>query len=85
MASRSLGTALTAARAAVVTGSSSGRYRGEETGVRMRAVDGQPTRTPEDFLATLRPHRPGDTLRLTVRTSGQGDRAVDLTVTDRPS
>jgi serine protease DegQ len=51
----------------------------------MTAVDGQPTRTPEDFLAALRPHKPGDTLRLTVRSSGQGDRTVDLTVTDRPS
>jgi serine protease DegQ len=49
------------------------------------AVDGQPTRTPEDFLAALRPHKPGDTLRLTVHTPGSPDRIVDLTVTDRPS
>jgi serine protease DegQ len=49
------------------------------------AIDGRPTRTPEDFLAALRPHKPGDTLRLTVRTPGRADRSVDLTVTDRPS
>jgi serine protease DegQ len=49
------------------------------------AVDGRPTRTPEDFLATLRSHKPGDILRLTLRTPGRADRTVDLTVTDRPS
>jgi serine protease DegQ len=49
------------------------------------AVDGRPTRTPEDFLAALRSHKPGDILRLTLRTPGRADRTVDLTVTDRPS
>jgi serine protease DegQ len=49
------------------------------------AVDARPTRTPEDFLAALRPHKPGDNLHLTVRTRGRADRTVDVIVTDRPS
>jgi serine protease DegQ len=61
----------------------------ERSGLRpghvITAADAQPTRTPEDFLAALRAHKPGDTLRLTVRIPGRPDRTVDLTVTDRPS
>lgn len=48
------------------------------------AVDGEATATPEDFLAALRPHKPGDTLTLTVRSPGGGERQVRLTVVDRP-
>jgi serine protease DegQ len=48
------------------------------------AVDGEATPTPEDFLAALRPHRPGDTLTLTVRSPGGDERQVRLTVIDRP-
>jgi len=48
------------------------------------AVDGEPTPTPEDFLSLLRPHKPGDTLTLTVRSPGGEERQVRLTVVDRP-
>lgn len=47
------------------------------------AIDGEPTRTPEDLLAALRPHDPGDTLTLTIRRGGD-ERRVPVTVTDRP-
>jgi S1-C subfamily serine protease len=49
------------------------------------AVDGQPTRTPEEFLAVLRRHNPGDTLTLTVHFPGQPERQARLTVSDRPA
>jgi serine protease DegQ len=49
------------------------------------AVDGQPVRTPEDFLAALRRYDPGDTLTLTVRGPDGSRRDVPLTVTDRPA
>jgi serine protease DegQ len=48
------------------------------------AADGEPTATPEDFLSVLRPHKPGDTLTLTVRSPGAEERQVQLTVADRP-
>jgi serine protease DegQ len=48
------------------------------------AVDGEPTRTPEDFLAVLRGHEPGDTLTVTVRSPGADERQVELTLSDRP-
>ena len=57
---------------------------GLQPGDVITAVDGQPTRTPEDFLAALRPHRPGDTLAVTVHQPGEPERQVQLTVTDRP-
>lgn len=49
------------------------------------AVDGKPTRTPEEFLAALRARRPGDTMTVTVRQPGRGDRDVRLTLADRPT
>ncbi len=48
------------------------------------AVDGEPARTPEDFLAALRGHKPGDTLTLTVRGPGRPERQVTLTLAERP-
>jgi S1-C subfamily serine protease len=48
------------------------------------AVDGRPTPTPENFLAALRPHQPGDTLAATVRGADGASREVRVTVTDRP-
>lgn len=57
---------------------------GLQPGDVITAVDGEPTATPEDFLGVLRPHRPGDTLTLTVHRPGQAERKVELTVIDRP-
>ena len=51
----------------------------------LSALDGVPTPTPEDFLAELRGHRPGDTVTLSVRTPGQPERDVAVTVVDRPT
>lgn len=48
------------------------------------AVDNEQTPTPEDFLASLREHKPGDTLTFTVQTPGRSSRDVQVTVTDRP-
>jgi serine protease DegQ len=61
----------------------------EKAGLRsgdvITAVDGDQTSTPEDFLAALRKHKPGDRLQFTVQTPGQSSRTVPVTVTDRPS
>jgi S1-C subfamily serine protease len=61
----------------------------DEAGLRrgdvITAVDGDQTSTPEDFLAALRKHKPGDRLQFTVQTPGQSSRTVQVTVTDRPS
>lgn len=57
---------------------------GMRAGDVITAVDGEPTPTPENFLAVLRPHKPGDTLTVTIRRPGQDERQVELTVTDRP-
>ncbi len=48
------------------------------------AVDGQPTATPEDFLAALRARKPGDTITVTVRGPGRPERQVTLTLAERP-
>lgn len=48
------------------------------------AVDGDAVPTPEDFLAVLREHKPGDTVELTVRQPGQDVRQVRITLADRP-
>jgi serine protease DegQ len=48
------------------------------------AVDGEKATTPEDFLAALRQHKPGDRLKLAVQTPGQGSRTVEVTLADRP-
>ena len=47
------------------------------------AVDDEPTPTPEDFLAVLRAHEPGDTLALTVRRAGGSDTQVRISLADR--
>lgn len=49
------------------------------------AVNGQPTRTPEDFLAALRGAKPGDTIAVTVRRPGGSERTLQVTLTDRPA
>ncbi len=49
------------------------------------AVDGQPTRRPEDLLAAIRARRPGDTMTVTVRQPGRGDQDVRLTLAERPA
>jgi S1-C subfamily serine protease len=47
-------------------------------------VDTTKATTPEDFLAALRQHKPGDRLELTVQTPGQASRTVTVTLADRP-
>lgn len=49
------------------------------------AVDGEPTRTPEGFLAALRAREPGDTVVATVRGADGARRDVRVSVTDRPT
>lgn len=58
---------------------------GLQPGDVITAVDARRTASPEDFLAALRPHRPGDTLTVSVTRPGSGNRTVRLTVTDRPA
>jgi putative serine protease PepD len=48
------------------------------------SVDGQPTRSPEDFPTALRPHKPGDTVTLTLRDTDRAERDIKVTLTDRP-
>ncbi|HET7398667.1 MAG TPA: trypsin-like peptidase domain-containing protein [Intrasporangium sp.] len=48
------------------------------------AVDGRPTATPEDFLAVLRPHAPGDVVAVEVTSPGRGARTVKVALADRP-
>lgn len=49
------------------------------------ALDGQPLRRPEDFLAALRPRDPGDVVTLRVRGTDGAQRDVAVTLTDRPA
>ena len=49
------------------------------------AVDETPTPTPEDLLAALREHEPGDTVGFTVQRPTQDARRVNVTLVDRPS
>ena len=58
---------------------------GVQPGDIVLAVDGQPTRTPEGFLAVLRAHEPGDTIVATLRGADGGRRDVRMAVTDRPA
>lgn len=68
----------------VVAGGPAARA-GVQPGDVVTAVDGRPTESPEDFLAELRPHKPGDTLALSVRRGNAAARSVSITVTDRPA
>lgn len=68
-----------------VTAGGPAAQAGLQPGDVVTALDDRPTPTPEDFLALLRPHKPGDTLTLTVRRPGAAARSVVLTVTDRPT
>jgi serine protease DegQ len=60
----------------------------DEAGLRpgdvITAVEGEPTPTPEDFLAVLRQHDPGDAVTFTVVSPGEESRDLKVTVTDRP-
>jgi serine protease DegQ len=47
------------------------------------AVDGKQVATVEDFLAVLRPHRPGDTVSVTFL-RGDASQSTDVTLADRP-
>lgn len=47
------------------------------------AIDGEPTRTPEDFLAGLRARDPGQTATLRLRAPGGAERDVQVTLSDR--
>jgi S1-C subfamily serine protease len=57
---------------------------GMRSGDVITAVDGKETPTPEDFLAVLRGHKPGDQLKLSVTRPGGDSQIIPLTVTDRP-
>jgi serine protease DegQ len=70
--------------AAVVPGGPAAQA-GVQPGDLILAVDGQPARTPENFLAALRPHEPGDVVVATVRGVDGAQREVPITVTDRPA
>lgn len=48
------------------------------------AVDDTKTATPEDLLAELREHEPGDTVSFTLQSPGQDSRQVDVTLANRP-
>ena len=69
---------------AAVAASGPAEQAGLAPGDVVTAVDGEPTPTPEDFLAALRPHSPSDVLTLTVTRPGQREREVELTLVDRP-
>ena len=75
--------------AGVIVAQTVPRGPADEAGLRrgdvITAVGGDKTTTPEDFLAALRKHKPGDKLEFTVQTPGQSSRTVEVTVTDRPS
>jgi len=49
------------------------------------AVGDEPVTSPEDLLAALRTHRPGDTVTMTVRAPGDDARQAQVTLTDRPA
>jgi S1-C subfamily serine protease len=49
------------------------------------AVGDEPVTSPEDLLAALRAHRPGDTVTMTVRAPGDDARQAQVTLTDRPA
>ena len=68
---------------AVVVGGPADRG-GVRPGDIITAVDREPVRTPEDFLAVLRAHDPGDKLALTIRTPTGESKQVTLTLADRP-
>ena len=70
--------------AAVVPGGPAAQA-GVQPGDLILAVDAQPARTPENFLATLRLHEPGDTVVATVRGVDGAQREVRITLTDRPA
>lgn len=60
----------------------------DDAGIRrgdiITAVDATKTATPEDLLAALRQHKPGDTVEFTVQTPGQDSRQIKVTMADRP-
>ncbi|GAA5113011.1 S1C family serine protease [Pseudonocardia adelaidensis] len=58
---------------------------GLQPGDLILAVDGQPTRRPEDFLGALRRRAPGDTIAVSVRSPDGRERSTQLTLTDRPA
>ncbi|HET9872030.1 MAG TPA: trypsin-like peptidase domain-containing protein [Propionibacteriaceae bacterium] len=57
---------------------------GLQRGDVIRAVDGKKTPTPEEFLAILRGHDPGDQITFAVESPGQASRDIRITLADRP-
>ncbi|MFC5238258.1 S1C family serine protease [Pseudonocardia zijingensis] len=49
------------------------------------AVDGEPTRRPEDFIGALRRRAPGDTITLSIHGLDGQQRSAQVTLTDRPA
>jgi len=66
----------------VVTGGPADKA-GMRPGDVITALDGKPVATVEDFLAALRPHRPGDTVTVTFL-RGDAEQEAQVTLTDRP-
>ncbi|WP_239154691.1 S1C family serine protease [Amycolatopsis sp. FDAARGOS 1241] len=58
---------------------------GLQPGDILLAVDGRPTRRPEDFVGELRRRSPGDVITVTVRSPDSRERTAQLTLTDRPA
>jgi len=67
----------------VATGGPADRA-GLKPGDIISAVGGNPTPTPEDFLAEIRARHPGETVIFDVREPGKGERQVRLILAARP-
>ncbi len=66
----------------VVTGGPADKA-GMRPGDVITALDGKPVATVEDFLAALRPHRPGDVVTVSFL-RGDAEQEAQVTLTDRP-
>jgi serine protease DegQ len=68
----------------VAPGGPAGRA-GVQPGDIITAVNDKPTPTPEDFLAEIRAHRPGDAVTFDLRRPGGKEEQARLTLSARPS
>ena len=57
---------------------------GLQTGDVIVDIDGQPITSPEDLLAALRRHQPGDQITVTYLRNGE-KKTANVTLADRPS
>jgi len=56
---------------------------GLQSGDVITAIDGQAVNTPEDVIAAIRDHKPGDTMKVTYVRNGT-EKTVDATLGERP-